>query len=71
MINNDLKLIDAMSIDNVRKLKGKQNKPPDYSLIFILFSFQLKIKHLRMHIMLNMKIVEKNFKNMFDILNVF
>jgi hypothetical protein len=70
MINNDLKLIDAMSIDNVRKLKGK-NKSPDYSLIFILFSFQLKIKHLRMHIMLNMKIVERNFKNMFDISNVF
>jgi hypothetical protein len=24
MINNDLKLIDGMSIENVRKLKGKK-----------------------------------------------
>jgi len=26
MINNDIKLIDGMSIENVRKLKGKKKK---------------------------------------------
>lgn len=66
MINNDLKLIDGMSIENVRKLKGRKK------IIFLFYLFlYLKIKQQRMHIMLNMKIVEKNFKNMFNILNVF
>jgi hypothetical protein len=68
MINNDLKVIDGMSIENVRKLKGKQKTTTQKKIRII---FILKIKHQLMHIMLNMKIVEKNFKIMLNILKVF
>jgi hypothetical protein len=65
MINNDLKVIDGMSIESVRKLKGKN----DFLKTKIMFIF--KIKQQRMRIVSSVKIVERNFTIMFDILNVF